>query len=80
MEEKYDIKEARTLELLCANLSYDEAIEALWLYQDLYGYDVIMVHSEEYLCSKAKHKNEATEYKIDYIHYFAELQLMGNLL
>ena len=77
MEEKYDIKEARTLELLCANLSYDEAIEALWLYQDLYGYDVIMVRSE---CAKTKYQNAATEYKIDYIHYFAELQLMGNLL
>ena len=77
MEEKYDIKEARTQELLCANLSYDEAIDALWLYQDLYGYDVVMVRSEHL---KAKYHNSATEYKLDYIHYFAELQLMGNLL
>lgn len=75
----YEIREARTLELIETDLTFEDATELLYFYQDMCGYDVVMVSARNTF-AKPNHYNHVYQYKSDYIHYFAQLQEMGNLI
>ncbi len=74
----YEIIVARTLEPIEVDLSFDDAVELLHFYQDMCGYDVLMVSATS---THFKRKvNYEEEYKSAYVDYFAQLQEMGNIL
>lgn len=75
----FEIREARTLELIECAFTFEDAAELLRFYQDICGYDVVMIRSDLYKHTSYK-TTEKQQYKHAYINYFAELQEMGNLL
>lgn len=79
MNKVFEIRDAYTFEVLVDNLTLEEALDTLNVYEEFFGNDSVIV-----TCAKAPrrrpHISMAQEYKQEYIDYFAELQLMGNLL
>ena len=79
MQKIFEIRDARTMELLVDKLSSKEATEIFELYQNFFGENsVVMTRGCEH--QKAPYISREQEYKNEFINYFAELQLMGNLL
>lgn len=79
MDKIFEIRDAYTNEVLVDKLSPKEAIDTFELYQDFFGKNsVIMTHSHN--IERAPHISREQEYKNEFVEYFAELQLMGNLL
>lgn len=79
MDKIFEIRDAYTNEVLVDKLSPKEAIEAFKLYQDYFGANsVIMTHCHG--LERVPHISREQEYKNEFIEYFAELQLIGNLL
>lgn len=75
---KYAIKDTFTNELLVDNLTFDEVIVQLKIYQKFYGDHLVMTVCR--YAPKPKHISRADEYKQEYINYFSELQQIGNLI
>ena len=85
MDKFYEIREARSNDLLVDGLSSEQALKMFEIYQNYYG--VGSVYITHYVVPKSTIKNPRTfenkraqEYKNEFILLFAELQEMGNLL
>ena len=82
---KYEIREARTNELLVDNLTGEQALEMFEVYQNYFGVgSVYITHYEVPQPSlsvlRTYESKRAQDYKNDFILLIAELQEMGNIL
>ena len=82
---KYEIREARTNELLADELTEEKALELFMAYQNFYGVGSVYITSyivphHTMSISRTLENKRAQDYKNDFILLYAELQEMGNLL
>ena len=75
----FQIRDVFTNEVLVDNLSREDVVAQLKVYEEFFGEDTVYVVRYE---DKTKRKVQSweTEYKKAFIELFAELQIMGNLL
>lgn len=80
----YEIREAKTNELLVDGLSGEQALEMFEVYQNYFG--IGNVYITHYIVPKNKthisrtyENKRAQEYKNDFIALFEELQIIGNI-
>lgn len=73
----YEIWDTSTQEVLVDNLSFAEAAEQSAVYMSFFGDNISVAVREA--SPVHYHKTAAQYYKEDWIEYFGELQLMGNL-
>lgn len=76
---QFQIRDVFTNEVLVDKLSREEVIKQFKVYEDFFGKGTVYItRYEEKKCRKVT--SWETEYKDAFIEYFAELQVMGNLL
>ena len=75
----YEIWDTTINEILVDNLSFEQAVEQVKTYQDLFGSSTIVVALRQRQHKPTIHTTPAQQYKNAWIDYFAELQSMGNL-
>jgi hypothetical protein len=76
---QFQIRDVFTNEVLVDKLSREEVIKQFKVYEEFFGKDTVYIaRYEEKRCRKVT--SWETEYKDAFIEYFAELQVMGNLL
>ena len=77
----YEIHDSITGEVLVDKLTFEEAAEQFETYQNFFGTDAINVCVRRFPNQRQtiKHTTPGFDYKKEWVNYFAELQLMGNL-
>ncbi len=75
----FQIRDVFTNEILVDNLSREEVVKQFKIYEEFFGEGTVCI--ARYNANKCrKSQSWKTEYKVAYIEYFAELQILGNLL
>lgn len=75
----FQIKDVFSGEVLVDNLTREEVVKQFKVYEEFFGVGTVYIVRYK---NKTRHKAQSweAEYKKDFIEYFAELQLMGNIL
>lgn len=84
MKKYYEIRDAKTNEVLVDRLSGEQALDVFEVYQNYFGVgNIKLAHYEvadkPISISRTYENKAAQEYKKDYILYFEKLIIMGNI-
>ena len=74
----FEIRNIKTDEILVDNLTYDELECVYDDYEAFYGDDIYAFYNDAPV-PKKKHVSRELEYKRSWLHYYDELQAMGNI-
>lgn len=75
----YEIRDIKTDEILVDNLTFDEMAVLYAEYESFYGSDIYACYNATPVPKKQDYVSSKLAYRKNWLHYYEELQAMGNI-